>query len=97
MSEAITAAVSDRICKHMNKDHAEAVLTYAQFFGGAQAATAAAMDSIDSQGMNLTAQVGGAPTALRVNFDHALESAQDAHHTLVEMLKQVPAAPHTAS
>ncbi|MFM7221022.1 MAG: DUF2470 domain-containing protein, partial [Nodosilinea sp.] len=25
MAEPITSAVSDRICRHMNKDHAEAV------------------------------------------------------------------------
>ncbi|WP_346290528.1 DUF2470 domain-containing protein [Sphaerothrix gracilis] len=96
MSEAITAAVSDRICKHMNKDHAEAVLTYAQIFGGIQSATAASMESIDAEGMNLTAQVDGQPTPVRVDFDHTLESAQDAHHTLVDMLKQVQASPNAA-
>ncbi|MFE4106729.1 DUF2470 domain-containing protein [Almyronema epifaneia] len=96
MSEAISAAISDRICKHMNKDHADAVLVYAQIFGGMQAATAASMDSIDAQGMNLTAQVAGEALPVRVEFDHSLENAQDAHHTLVEMLKQVQATPNNA-
>ena len=88
MSEPITAAVSDRICKHMNKDHADAVLMYAQVYGKAESAVAATMESIDAEGMNLTANVDGAATPLRVPFDHKLENAKEAHHVLVEMLKQ---------
>ena len=30
MSEAITPAISDRICQHMNQDHAAAIALYAQ-------------------------------------------------------------------
>ncbi len=88
MSEPITAAVSDRICKHMNDDHADAVLMYAKFYGQAESATAAQMASIDSAGMNLVADVDGTQTPLRIPFDHPLESAKEAHHVLVEMLKQ---------
>jgi len=88
MSETITAAVSDRICKHMNDDHADAVLMYAKFYGKAESATSAKMESIDPEGMNLTAEVAGTPTPLRIPFDHPLESAKEAHHVLVEMLKQ---------
>jgi putative heme iron utilization protein len=93
MSEPITAAVSDRICKHMNEDHADAVLVYAQVFGKTPAATAATMDSIDPQGMNLTADVEGSAVPVRVTFDHPLESAKEAHVVLVEMLKQVRPQP----
>jgi putative heme iron utilization protein len=89
MSEPITAAVSDRICNHMNKDHADAVLTYAKIYGNTESATAATMDSIDPQGMNLNAEVEGKTIPVRVTFDQPLESAQDAHHVLVEMLKQI--------
>jgi len=88
MSEPITAAVSDRICKHMNDDHADAVLMYAKFYGKVESAIAAKMESIDPEGMNLTAEVAGTPTPVRVSFDHRLESAKEAHHVLVEMLKQ---------
>ena len=88
MSEPITAAVSDRICKHMNKDHADAVLMYAKVYGNAESASAATMESIDPEGMNLKAEVNGDSVPVRVTFDHSLESAQEAHHVLVEMLKQ---------
>jgi putative heme iron utilization protein len=86
-SEKITAQVSDRICRHMNKDHAEAVLTYAQRYGQQQSATAATLIAIDEGGMDLEAEVNGQSMPLRVNFDHALKDAADAHHTLVAMLK----------
>lgn len=86
--EAITAAVSDRICKHMNKDHADAVLYYAQVYGNLPNAIAATMASIDSLGMQLTVQTSDAEQVIRIGFDHELTSAQDAHHTLVAMLRQ---------
>lgn len=91
MAEPITPAVSDRICKHMNKDHAEAVLFYATAYGGRPAATAAVMEGIDAEGMTLAVTVDGAQTPMRVPFDHTLQGAEDAHHTLVAMLKQAQA------
>ncbi len=95
MSEPITAAVSDRICKHMNDDHADAVLTYVQVFGNTQAATAAKMESIDPDGMNLTAQVDGEAVPVRVAFANPLANAQEAHHVLVDMLKQARTSTHS--
>ena len=88
MADLITAAISDRICKHMNEDHADAVVLYAKVFAGAANATAAEMLSIDPEGMNLQAQVDGTTVPLRVKFDHVLQDSEDAHHTLIEMVKQ---------
>lgn len=88
MAEPITPAVSDRICKHMNDDHAEAMVVYAQVYGGQQGVTSAVMNAIDPQGMDLTATIDGATVPVRVEFDHTLTGAEDAHHTLVDMLKQ---------
>ena len=88
MSEPITPAISDRICKHMNEDHAEAVALYAQAYGNSPQTETATMVSIDPQGMNLSAQVAGETVPVRVEFDHTLENAEDAHHTLIDMLKQ---------
>ncbi|MEM7796500.1 MAG: DUF2470 domain-containing protein [Cyanobacteria bacterium P01_C01_bin.118] len=91
MTDAITPAVSDRICKHMNDDHADAVLLYAQKFGNATAATSATMKAIDTNGMDLDATVNDQNTPVRVSFERPLADAKDAHHMLVEMLKQVKA------
>jgi putative heme iron utilization protein len=46
------------------------------------------MESIDSQGMNLLAEIPGATVPVRIEFDHPLKDAEDAHHTLVAMIKQ---------
>lgn len=91
MSEAITPTISDRICKHMNEDHAAAIALYAQVYGNAPTAENAVMESIDPQGMNILAQVAGSTVPVRIEFDHPLKDAEDAHHTLVAMIKQARA------
>lgn len=88
MSDQFSAQVSSRICNHMNEDHADAVVLYAQAFGGLTDATAAKMETIDAQGMDLTAQVHGEAVPVRIEFDHVLADAEDAHHTLIAMIKQ---------
>jgi len=86
-ADLITPAISNRICAHMNDDHAEAVLLYAKVYGQSADATSATMVAIDPIGMDLTAEVNGTPTPLRVLFDHTLEHSEDAHTTLVRMIK----------
>ncbi len=86
-AETITPAISDRICKHMNDDHAAAVLVYAQVYGQAPQAAQAEMISIDPQGMNLNAQVAGTAQNLRVEFDRELTDSEDAHQMLIQMVK----------
>jgi putative heme iron utilization protein len=88
MSETITPEISNRICKHMNDDHTDAVLLYARAYGNTPNAETARMISIDSQGMNLAALINGENVDLRVQFDRTLENAQDAHHLLVDLVKQ---------
>lgn len=87
MSEAITPAISDRICKHMNEDHGDALVLYVRAFGNSPQAESAQMISIDSQGMNFSAQIKEETLPVRVEFDHKLKDAEDAHHTLIEMVK----------
>ena len=88
MSEPITPAISDRICKHMNEDHASAIALYAKVYGNTPQTETATMESIDPLGMNISASVAGESVRVRVEFDHSLKDAEDAHHTLVAMIKQ---------
>ncbi|MBD2104548.1 DUF2470 domain-containing protein [Leptolyngbya sp. FACHB-261] len=88
MSEPFSTEISQRICAHMNQDHTDAIALYAKTFGGAPEVTVAEMVSIDAQGMNLMTELKGAVVPLRINFDHVLKDAEDAHHTLIAMLKQ---------
>ena len=91
MSDPFSPEVSDRICQHMNEDHANAVVLYAQKFGKAPDTESAQMLSIDPQGMNLMTQAKGSSIPLRIEFDHTLKDSEDAHHTLIDMVKQARA------
>ncbi|QLE57621.1 DUF2470 domain-containing protein [Nostoc sp. TCL26-01] len=88
MSEQFSAEISSRICKHMNEDHSDAIVLYAQVFGKITQTTSAQMLSIDAQGMDLTAKVDGETIPVRIQFDHVLADAEDAHQTLIAMVKQ---------
>jgi putative heme iron utilization protein len=88
MSDSFSAEVSQRICQHMNDDHSDAIVLYAKAFGGVAKATSAEMLSIDAEGMNLEAQADGATLPLRIQFEPALQDAEDAHHRLIAMIKQ---------
>lgn len=88
MSDPITPAISDRICKHMNEDHANAIVLYAKVFGNSPEAETAQMVSIDPEGMNLSIQINGTTAPVRITFDHVLKDSEDAHHTLIEMVKE---------
>ena len=88
MSENFSTEVSSRICQHMNDDHSTAVALYAQAYGGLTEAETAKMVAIDAQGMDLTAQVKGETIPVRIQFDHVLQDSEDAHHTLIAMVKQ---------
>ncbi|MBL1201861.1 heme iron utilization protein [Nostoc linckia z18] len=88
MSNNFSAEISSRICNHMNEDHADAVVLYAKAFGGITDAITAQMLSIDADGMDLTAQVNGENVPVRIPFDHVLADSEDAHQTLIAMVKQ---------
>ncbi|MGK7926598.1 MAG: DUF2470 domain-containing protein [Spirulina sp.] len=94
MADPITPEISDRICKHMNEDHAEAIALYARVFGKTPAATSAQMLAIDPQGMNLNVQADGMDMKVRISFDHTLADSEDAHHTLIDMVKQARNSNH---
>ena len=88
MADPITPKISDRICKHMNEDHADAVVLYARVFGNTPEAETAQMLAIDPEGMNLSAQINSNSVPLRINFDHVLQDSEDAHQTLITMIRQ---------
>jgi len=85
-ADPLTPEVSDRICKHMNDDHTEAVLAYARHYGGIQGGEAARMVAVAPDAMTL--DVDG--VSVQVEFDHTLSDSDDAHRTLVAMLRAMP-------
>ncbi|NEP55341.1 MAG: DUF2470 domain-containing protein [Moorea sp. SIO3C2] len=92
MADIITPEISDRICTHMNDDHAEAIVLYAKAFGNATDAVSAKMLKIDPQGMDLQVQTNDADQTVRITFDHELKDSEDAHQTLISMVKQARGA-----
>jgi len=87
MADTFTPEISDRICKHMNDDHANAVLLYAKVFGKVTEAEAAQILKVDAEGMDLNVQVHNQAETLRITFDHVLQDSEDAHQTLIAMVK----------
>jgi putative heme iron utilization protein len=87
MADQLTPEISDRICKHMNDDHAAAVLVYAQVHGALSAAQKAEMLSIDPNGMEIAAEVDGNTQKVRVVFDRELTDSEDAHQMLIQMAR----------
>ncbi|MEB3333379.1 MAG: DUF2470 domain-containing protein [Cyanobacteriota bacterium] len=85
-ADPLTPAVSERICRHMNHDHAAAVLAYARHYGGITEALAARMVAVAPDSMIL--EVDG--SEVEVPFDHQLSDSEDAHRTLVAMLRSIP-------
>ena len=85
-ADPLTSAVSERICRHMNDDHGDAVLQYALHYGGVKTAKTVTMTSVCADAMNL--EVDGKP--LKIAFDHTLTDSEDAHRTMVAMLRAMP-------
>lgn len=88
MADPLTPTISDRICKHMNEDHAEAVVLYAQVFGDRPQTEKAQMVAVDPQGMDLSIEIQERVEMLRIPFDHVLQDSEDAHQTLIAMVRQ---------
>ncbi len=86
-ADPLTASVSDRICRHMNNDHAEAVADFARHYGGVESTEGAVMTRVTPEAMVL--EVAG--SSVSVPFDHTLSDSEDAHRTLVAMLRALPA------
>ncbi len=85
-ADPLSPEVSARICAHMNDDHADAVVAYARHYGGVSAPVQARMLEVQSDAMLL--EVDG--TTLSIPFDHPLSDSEDAHRTLVAMLRAMP-------
>ena len=85
-SEPLTSKSCKRICDHMNKDHADAVIAYTKHFGGIETFNNAQIINLSSKFMVLRVD----DQIIKIKFDHQLQDCQDAHQTLVSMIKSIP-------
>jgi len=81
-----------RMVAHMNDDHADSVLAYLRHFGGRPEATSGRLLDVGADAMRIEATVPDGVRETAVRFDHRLESARDAHMTMVKMSKQAKRA-----
>ncbi len=70
----------------MNKDHSDAVIAYAQYYGGIEICNNAQIVNLSSELMELKVD----EKIIKIKFDHTLEDCSDAHKTLVSMVKSIP-------
>ena len=86
-SEPITKDSSTRICNHMNRDHQDAVNSYAKYYGKIKTVNSAKMLSLCPEYFELMVD----DQLIKIKFDHILQDCSDAHKTLVQMIKAIPA------
>ena len=80
----ISSKTSERICKHMNKDHIEAVYKYLKYYGNISEFKEAYLEEISSQFMKIKYDGNSAI----INFKNEI-SEEEIHDTLVTMIKEI--------
>lgn len=83
------ADAAPRIINHMNEDHADALQLYVRAFSDAVPSADVRMTAIDADTMTL--HLASSDTTVRIPFDPPLESADDAHTRLVQMVQEARA------
>jgi putative heme iron utilization protein len=81
------AEVAEGIMEHMNRDHADALLAYARFFGG-EAADEARMVAVDRLGFKLSLRSAERRWSARIAFPREVTTAAESRTVLVEMARQ---------
>ncbi|HXY50957.1 MAG TPA: DUF2470 domain-containing protein [Terriglobales bacterium] len=78
---------ADEITRHMNVDHAEALVLLARAFAGMDSQTAS-MTAVDRLGFNLRLQTRDGARGARIAFLREVRNAGETRDVLVEMVKQ---------
>lgn len=81
----LSEADVDRICDHMNAEHADDLLRFAQVYGEVSQPTSARMTGIDAEGVTLEVIAADDAKSVRIDFETPLHTPDDARRTLVDM------------
>jgi hypothetical protein len=79
--------VKDDVINHMNKDHAEANLTYVRALAGMPDATSARIIDFDQFRVSLSAETPNGSSNVQVEFLEPLEKSEDIRPALIKLLK----------
>tara|TARA_B100000902_G_scaffold350407_1_gene359677 strand:+ start:508 stop:762 length:255 start_codon:yes stop_codon:yes gene_type:complete len=80
----ISSNVSERVCKHMNKDHLDSVHKYLKYYGKISDFKVASLEEINSKSMKI--KYDGKYAV--INFKNEI-SEEEIHKTLVSMIKEI--------
>ncbi|HET9954576.1 MAG TPA: DUF2470 domain-containing protein [Polyangiaceae bacterium] len=80
------AESATHILSHMNNDHPDALRLYSRAFTRAVDAESAVMTAIDRYGFELTITTPSGSGPARIAFELPLNSAEDAHDTLIALV-----------
>jgi putative heme iron utilization protein len=75
----------------MNRDHAEALITYAQYYAG-ESADEATMLTVDRLGFKLRLRQGDRLSSVRIAFPREVAVASQCREVLIEMLRRAKGA-----
>jgi putative heme iron utilization protein len=74
--------------EHMNADHADAVLAYAQGLAGLSWAESAHLTAIDSDGLELLARAPGREQSARIDLPESVNDLPSLQKATVELVKR---------
>jgi putative heme iron utilization protein len=86
------AATAAGILKHMNEDHADALVAYAKGLSRIADTTAATMTAVDRYGFEMAVTTPSGPRATRIGFDRPVDTPETVRGTMVELVKRARAA-----
>jgi len=86
------AAEAAGILKHMNEDHADALVAYARGLSQIADATGATMTAVDRYGFEMAVATPGGPRATRIGFDAPVDTTEAVRKAMVDMVRRARAA-----
>jgi putative heme iron utilization protein len=76
------------IIEHMNADHADSLVRFAQVFGGRPDTTEAEMTAVDRYGFDVVASGSGGRAALRFGFDTPVATAAEIRPAMIRLVQR---------
>jgi hypothetical protein len=81
------SAVAEGIIRHMNDDHADALVDYCRVFGGVEP-TEARLTGVDRYGMDVLATVGADKQSVRVGFLERADNTDAVRQQTIALLRE---------
>jgi heme iron utilization protein len=81
------APSAPRILAHMNKDHTDALLAYAQQLAGVASASASVMTAVDRYGFDMSVTTPEGARPVRLGFDAPVSTTDEVRRAMIALVK----------